>query len=168
MPKKLPSSFTIRIDTREQKPLIFPSYVRVHYGGTSHTLKLNTKSVALPTGDYSIEGYEDIVLVERKGSSSELFKNFCTIDAKRANAAFGRLSLAKHAYLLAEISPSDFLIDTEHCPDSTLMTMRLATTIRKYKLHLILAGRGSSVGHRRIVGGFIVRLMLGHILDYCY
>jgi len=41
------------IDTREQRPLVFPAVVKVRRG-------------TLHTGDYSIEGYEDEFTVERK------------------------------------------------------------------------------------------------------
>jgi len=44
----------IVIDTREQRPLQFP-------------LEINCVMRGMKTGDYTIDGYEDTVLVERKG-----------------------------------------------------------------------------------------------------
>ena len=51
----------IIIDTREQKPWEFP-------GHTTAVQKLDT-------GDYSVEGLEDILCIERKQNTSEFAKN---------------------------------------------------------------------------------------------
>lgn len=46
-------SYTIVIDTREKKPIVFPEFI-------------NTVKKALNPGDYSILGYENRIAIERK------------------------------------------------------------------------------------------------------
>ncbi len=54
----LPEDVTVIIDTREQTPLHFP--------------KMKTIVKTLPTGDYSIQGLEKYIVVERKNLSDLL------------------------------------------------------------------------------------------------
>ena len=164
----MPNSFTVLIDSREQRPLLFPAYARIHNGTATKMVALKTEVVALATGDYCIKGHENIAVVERKASAAELYKNFCTSDARRAAKAFGKLSRAKYPYLLLEISPSELITETRLCPDPSAVVMRLGLLLKKHRLHVLMTGHGGSVSHRRIVGGFLVSLMLGHILAECY
>ncbi len=46
-------SFVVIVDTREQKPFKFPDHIRVSKKG-------------LRTGDYSVQGYESRIAIERK------------------------------------------------------------------------------------------------------
>jgi hypothetical protein len=55
----------------------------------------------LKTGDYSIQGYEDIVSVERKEDFAELWSNYTTT-RKRFEEEMERMSCIKHTYLLVE------------------------------------------------------------------
>jgi ERCC4-type nuclease len=52
------NNFTIIVDTREQKPWSFENYT--------------TAIRKLDTGDYSIEGLEHLLCIERKRSVSEI------------------------------------------------------------------------------------------------
>lgn len=85
--------FTIIIDTREQQPWGFDSYA-----------KANTK---LDTGDYSIQGLENIVAIERKKSVSEFANN---ITESRFTDVVMRMGEIKHAFLLLEFDLEDVLI----------------------------------------------------------
>jgi ERCC4-type nuclease len=80
----------IIIDTREQKPWEFP-------GHTTAVQKLDT-------GDYSVEGLEDILCIERKQNTSEFAKN---IVEKRYDDWTERMSKFKYKFLLLEFSLSD-------------------------------------------------------------
>lgn len=77
--------FTIIVDTREQHPWEFKY----------HT-KANQK---LDTGDYSIQGLEDILCIERKNGIAELANN---MTEKRFKDVIDRMSQYKHAYILIE------------------------------------------------------------------
>jgi len=56
------SDFTIIVDSREQKPYLFGGYT------------CGVKKSGLKTGDYSIEGYENSICVERK-SKEDLYSS---------------------------------------------------------------------------------------------
>ena len=87
------SDFTIIIDTREQQPWDFDSYS-----------KINAK---LDTGDYSIEGLENIVAIERKKIVSEFANN---ITESRFTDVVMRMSEIKYSFLLLEFNLEDVLI----------------------------------------------------------
>jgi len=77
--------FTIIIDTREQIPWEFGYH--------------NTAKMKLDTGDYSIQGYEDTIAIERKKSVSELATN---LSESRFKDVLERLSKIKHPYMVFE------------------------------------------------------------------
>ena len=79
------NNFTIIVDTREQQPWSFPHYAVA-----------NRK---LDAGDYSIEGLESILSIERKKSVNEIATN---IIEPRFKDAIQRLSKHKYAFLLLE------------------------------------------------------------------
>lgn len=84
--------FTIIIDTREQQPWPFEHYT--------------TASRKLDTGDYSIEGLEDIVCIERKKSVSEVANN---LTESRFIDVVDRMSKFKYAFLLLEFDLAQVL-----------------------------------------------------------
>lgn len=79
------NEFTIIIDTREQKPWNF-----------EHHAKANHK---LDTGDYSIEGLENLLAIERKRNVAEFANN---ITEKRFVDVVERLSKMQYAFILFE------------------------------------------------------------------
>lgn len=91
----------IIIDTREQLPYEFP-----------FKSILSIKRNALPSGDYSIEGYESIIAVERK--SQEDFLNSVTNDHERFFAEIKRLSKMPFARVVVECSLEDILMQRYH------------------------------------------------------
>ena len=60
----------------------------------------------LDTGDYSIEGLEDILCIERKGSVSELANN---IVDKRFDRELERMANFEYKFLVLEFSVDDIL-----------------------------------------------------------
>jgi hypothetical protein len=79
--------FTIIIDTREQIPWEFGFH--------------NTAKKKLDTGDYTIEGFENILAIERKKSVSEIATN---LSESRFSDVLDRLSKIKHPYMVFEFS----------------------------------------------------------------
>lgn len=79
------NEFTIIVDTREQKPWSF-----------DHHAKANHK---LDTGDYSIEGLENTLAIERKRNVSEFANN---ITESRFPDVVERLSKIKYSFILFE------------------------------------------------------------------
>jgi DNA excision repair protein ERCC-4 len=103
----LPTPFTVVIDTREQDPYTF--------GGLCADAKdqrrpLEVRQVVrgIPTGDYSIEGYEEQVAVERK-SLADLFR---TVGGgrRRFERELGRLCELDIAFVMVEGTWEDVLL----------------------------------------------------------
>lgn len=57
--------FTIVVDSREQKPYAFAS-IRADARQQNRPVQVPIHGAALPQGDYSIQGWEDRVAIERK------------------------------------------------------------------------------------------------------
>jgi ERCC4-type nuclease len=85
--------FTIIVDTREQQPWTFDNYA--------------TAKRKLDTGDYSIEGLEHLLGIERKKSVSEFANN---IVESRFSDVVERLNQLKYAFILFEFHLEDVLI----------------------------------------------------------
>jgi predicted RNA-binding protein len=63
----------------------------------------------LETGDYSLEGYEDILSIERKENIAELWTNYS--ERERFEDEMERMSRIKHAYIIIETSLSSDHLD---------------------------------------------------------
>lgn len=90
--RRLPGTLTLLKDTRENRDTPFP--LVLHWWDERHIqrrVKIKTKRVALATGDFAFQGFEKIVLVERKWDFDELRKNFTTNDYRRENAKWLRM-----------------------------------------------------------------------------
>jgi hypothetical protein len=85
--------FTIIVDTREQQPWTFENHA--------------VSNRKLDTGDYSIDGLENILGIERKKSISELANN---ITESRYQDVVSRLSQLKYSFLLLEFNLEDVFI----------------------------------------------------------
>jgi ERCC4-type nuclease len=78
-------------DTREQSPFNFSFY------------GCDVAIATLKTGDYTIEGYEHIVCIERKKSASELATNLGKYRERFENE-LERMREFKHRYIVCEFS----------------------------------------------------------------
>ena len=87
------NDFTIIVDTREQQPWSFEHYTTAHR--------------KLDAGDYSIEGLENILAIERKKSVNEIANN---IIEPRFKDAIARLAQHKYSFLLLEFDIQDVLV----------------------------------------------------------
>lgn len=82
--------FTIIVDTREQIPWEFGFHI--------------TAKKKLNAGDYSIEGLEHILSIERKKSVSEIANN---ITEKRFVRALDKMAKIPHKFILMEFDVDD-------------------------------------------------------------
>lgn len=87
------NNFVIIADTREQQPWEFKEHVVAYR--------------KLDTGDYSIEGLEHLLCIERKKSASEFATN---IAESRFKDVIMRMSQMKYSFLLLEFDLEDLLI----------------------------------------------------------
>lgn len=90
--------FFILRDTREQTGWEFQKRSPI----------LGTKSATLKTGDYTIEGLEDLFVVERKRNTSELANNL-TSDWARFERELERLEAFQFPFLVCEFTLKDII-----------------------------------------------------------
>jgi hypothetical protein len=88
----LNNDFTIIIDTREQKPWTFENHTTANH--------------KLDTGDYSIQGLENLVTIERKRNVAEIANN---ITESRFQDVIDRLSKIKYSFILLEFDLQNVL-----------------------------------------------------------
>lgn len=93
------AKFTVAVDSREQS---FHRFIKTDYCNGSNTC-------ALKWGDYSLEGFQDKFVVERKSSVTELYSNICGKDWERFKKELEALRDYPDAFLLFEFSFSDVL-----------------------------------------------------------
>ena len=83
---------TIIIDTREQRPWVFDEHL--------------TANRKLDTGDYSVEGLEHILAIERKRNVAEVANN---ITESRFKDVVDRLKSFKYSFILLEFDLNNVL-----------------------------------------------------------
>jgi ERCC4-type nuclease len=67
---------------------------------------IGVKDATLLTGDYTITGYENILCIERKGSTSEFAKN---VFEKRFTAELERMEKFKYPFIICEFTMDDIM-----------------------------------------------------------
>lgn len=122
--------FTIIKDTREKQGYTFAaSRTKYHVCKGMVVRKLDT-------GDYSVEGLEDKVCVERKASVVELANNV-GISRKRFEAEIERMKEFPHKFLVLEFSLTDLMDFPEgsDVPDREIKNLRVTN---KYMLRFLM------------------------------
>ncbi len=113
----------ILCDTREQLPLTLPNFRRA----------------TLATGDYSVEGYERLIAVERKSHAD--FVTCVGAERERFERCLARLAMMEYPALVLECGLSDLLAGTRYSavhPNSVIGSLIAWST--KYRLPVWLAG----------------------------
>ncbi len=166
-----PKRLTVLVDSREKFPLLFPASVLWYPTRAArpfYIIHIDQKVVELPAGDYALKGYEHTCIIERKGAMTELMTNLCSKDYARSHAAYQRLvDTTAHPYLMLEETPAGMLPNsypsTRPVPDRVVDAF--LREVCGFKIPLIFAGRARSPGHRRKLGHFMLKIMLGHALQ---
>lgn len=169
----IPNSVTVQVDSREQRPIKFPSTVMIaHPERTDKRLliEVKTKKIALPYGDYRLAEYPTCCVIERKAGQRELYKNFFNPrDSVRQAKSFRKLSQCEYPYLLIELAPADVLQRNPNIPDTEALLNRVSMVFAKYRFHALwIPWRSSRKSSRRQLGTFLVHLMLSCALKKSY
>lgn len=131
---------------------------------TANERCLGTSSATLATGDYTIEGYEEDLIIERKGSIGEFANNLCQ---KRFMRELDRLEEFKWPFLLLEFELNDLIQYPKNMPRNVQKTTRVHgfMLLRKlveiqllYKTKIVFVGKhgrdvASSIFKRAIENG---------------
>jgi DNA excision repair protein ERCC-4 len=103
----LPTPFTVVIDTREQNPYTFGG-LRADAKHQRRPLAVRQVVRGIPTGDYSLDGYEQRVAVERK-TMADLFRTAAG-GRRRFERELGRLCALNIAFVMVEGTWEDMLL----------------------------------------------------------
>jgi ERCC4-type nuclease len=114
--------YTIFKDTREQNGYHIDDFN--HYTGSANAC-IEIIDKKLDTGDYSIQGFEDKICIERKGCVEELATNLGYKREAFMNE-IKRMELFPHKYLILEFSLEDLLM----FPDNTRIPIRNKALIK--------------------------------------
>lgn len=106
--KKYPTKPTVIIDSREQQPLFEESEEGDGDIGAFIRKKLDA-------GDYSLEEFPDLVIIERKKSGMEMYSNFI-LNKDRWLRQVERMRKFKHRYIIIEQSYEEFLDSRSWAP----------------------------------------------------
>ena len=136
MAKKKPPKFVVLKDTREQKGWLFDS------GDYCNGMK----AVALKTGDYTLEGFEEVVCIERKKSVEEIANNVGK-EKKRFDAEMERINEYTSKYIICEFSMDD-IINYPRCIFS------------EYMWHTKPEFCEREIAKRKITGKYILRALM--------
>jgi ERCC4-type nuclease len=148
------SKYTVIKDTREQEGWLFTE--------TDNCLGTVVKTVH--TGDYTLEGYEDKLCIERKATPDEICNN---ILLPRFYKELERMTSFKYRYMVFEFSLFDLLrfpqgsrIPFDKRPKiltGNFLLMKLIEIEIKYGVHIIYAGNAYNA--QRYAGSLFKRVV---------
>lgn len=156
---------TVLIDSREQRPLIFPATIQWYpdRGGKGQTVVVRSRRCHLAIGDYCLEGHVGVCRIERKGSLDELANNLLSKDYARALRAFEQLGrFSSNPYLLIECTASDLQRETRWTKQPGRVMDALMSLTERLKLGFLLVGSCKTAKQKRVVGELVLRLMMAH------
>jgi hypothetical protein len=153
-------TITVCVDSREKRPLLFPATLK--YKGRRYPVVV--ERVTAPAGDYYLKGCEAFALVERKASLRELHQNLVTEDFPRFHRAIARLSdKTLNPILLVESTAADLMLPSKLFPDPGGILQRLFEVGADHSLHYLFVGECKFPAKRRLVGEFILRILLSYV-----
>ena len=162
---KIPTSITVEVDTRERKPVKFPAAIKiVHPEDSAKRLlvRVTTRRVKLPYGDYRLAEYPECCVIERKAGQRELFKNiFNPRDSVRQAKSFRKLSGCEYPYVMIELTPAEILRRNPHVPDAEALFHKLSLVFAKYGFNVLwIPWRSRKTTGKRHLGQFLLHTML--------
>lgn len=167
-------TITLVTDTREQKPLIFPSTLKVlnparlpnKSAGVLVQLKFIEEALSrshpeVQYGDYYLKGFPDRVIIERKGSVREVALNCLNTTRRRRFVEELKYlkSRCKFPYLLLEGSYYNLLAPTRHVKDPGLAVDALTSLLMEHKINQIVLPSNTPAA-RLATGEWAARLMI--------
>lgn len=131
--------YTVLRDTQEQQGWFFSE--------TSYCD--GTVEIKLPTGDYTLRGYETLLTIERKGSSGEFARN---VVENRFERELKRMDDFAHGFMVLEFTMADLVNFPRNSGIPSHLWPKLKTTSyfivkrfiefqMQYKTKIILAGK---------------------------
>lgn len=156
----------MRVDDHEKKAyrLVFPEVIAWWDGERKHSIKVETRYPDhLVTGDYAIEGFERVTLLETKRSMRELFNNYFTNDHRRSNNAISRLAIeCEYPYLCLDFTILEAMAPSHYVKDPQKVLDTMYQDVAGKGIRLVWMSCGSSPNLRSFVGKQMLHLMWSH------
>lgn len=161
-----PRTVTVQVDTREQRPLLFPrliGWVQPNARGRD-IIKVKTEIIKLDAGDYRLKHSKTTCIIERKASLRELQKNFTGKDRPRQLAALDKLAdAAQHFVVLVETTPRGLVAPNKDCDHPEYALCPFLRQITNRGGSLIISGTTSPTpSNRRYAGELALRILLAY------
>lgn len=121
----------------------------------------------MKTGDYALQGHEDLVLIERKGGLREVAGNCLTKDGRRRFISqVDRLKeQAKMPYLMLEGTPSSLQKPVTNVPKPFLALDALQRILLERSVPLLLLP-ANTIAARRAMGEWVARLLINGAITH--
>ena len=131
------------------------------------TVRIHSVDHKMDTGDYALQGYEDVVLIERKGSLREIAGYCLTKDGRRRfiNQVDRLKEQAKKPYLLLEGTPQDLKKPTVYVPKPHLALDAFQRILLERDVPLLLLPSTTQAA-RRGMGEWVARLLINGALSH--
>lgn len=96
----MPKDIIVNFDTREQKPWLFEK----EEAKSGYAAKvIACEQTTIDAADYTIQGYENIIRIERKANFAELYNNMLPkSNQERFEREMEKLRDVKHKYIIVE------------------------------------------------------------------
>lgn len=165
------TEWVMLVDNREKIPLRFPATLKV-WDPESLALRPRKKvvrliphSTRLLTGDYALQGYEDIILVERKKSLDELCNNLLNRSARARFA--GELERMRDStmrgVLLTEGTPHSLSQVRDPDTDPAIVRDQLFYLLDSYGIELWMMPTGAAC-HRAKTAEWMAARMIAAVV----
>jgi ERCC4-type nuclease len=162
----LATTYTILVDQREKKPMQFPSHLVVWNPSSTllaphpTTIRLQTKTVLLPTGDYVLESAPRATVIERKQHLDELAANLTTRDGlRRFRDELIRMQEFTHRVLFLEGDPLS-LTRTRDCNPAVIRDI-LLSTLAEHRVELMMLPCSTANARNHAAEWLASRLIFG-------
>ena len=131
------------------------------------TIRIHSVNHKMDTGDYALQGYENVVLIERKGSLSEIAGYCLTKDGRRRFISqIDRLKeSASVPYVLLEGTPQDLKKPTVYVPKPHLALDAFQRILMEREVPLLLLP-STTLSARRGMGEWVARLLINGALTH--
>lgn len=152
--------YILKVDNREKRPLTFPTHLVVAGRTGPETVRLHQQSATLSAGDYCLSGFENRVLIERKGSIMEIASNVMGSDRPRFLKALDKLAAAcSHPHVLVEGIPSELLRESKRVPNPHHAISLFQKFLFERNIQLIFLPSGTIL-NRQMVGSWAAHLLI--------
>ncbi len=163
-----PRKITVLVDDREKDAVLFPRSITWHptrNGKGVREIQIAVQRKRLKTGDYYLEKFRKISIMEKKGSLTEIANNTIGGGTRSFQSQLDRLrETTRYPYLLLTDSFSKMTCPSKWNTDPMRVLSHLFQECTRRNINLLWIGGAHSPKARVRLGETILRIMLSHVL----